>query len=83
MGGVKILATLMLAATVLEGCAPGDRLPTTTEAGANPVPVVETVAHGYETADGTVVRYSDVETGKDSAKDGGQKGDYSDRATAR
>ena len=83
MGGAKILATLMLAATVLTGCDPKDKLSTTTETGVNPVPVVETVVHGYETADGTVVRYSDVETGKDSAKDDGQKGDYSDRATAR
>lgn len=83
MRGVKTLATLMSAATVLAGCDPEDRPSTATETGANPVPVVETVAHGYETADGTVVRYSDVETGKDSAKDGGQKGDYSDRATAR
>lgn len=83
MCGVKILATLTLAATVLSGCYPENKLSITTETGANPVPVVETVVHGYETADGTVVRYSDVETGKDSAKDGGQNGDYSDRATAR
>jgi ABC-type tungstate transport system permease subunit len=83
MGGVKIPATLMLAATVLTGCAPKNKLSITTETGANPVPVVETIAHGYETEDGTVVRYSDVETGKDSAKDGGQKDDYSDRATAK
>lgn len=82
MCGVKTLATL-LAAMVLVGCDPKTRPFATTETGANPVPVVETVAHGYETADGTVVRYSDVETGKDSAKDGGHKGDYSDRATAR
>lgn len=82
MRGVKTLATL-LAATVLTGCNPKNRPSTTTETGANPVPVVETVAHGYETEDGTVVRYSDVETGKDSSKDGGQKDDYSDRATAR
>lgn len=80
---MKTLTALMLAATVLAGCDPEDRLLTTTETGANPVPVVETVVHGYETANGTVVRYSDVETGKDSAKDGGQKADYSDRATAR
>lgn len=83
MGSMKTLATLMLAAMVLTGCDPENKLSTTTETGANPVPVVETVAHGYETADGTVVRYSDVETGKDSTKDGGQKDDYSDRATAR
>jgi ABC-type tungstate transport system permease subunit len=83
MCGVKVLATLMLAATVLTGCDPKNKLSVTTGTGANPVPVVETVSHGYETADGTVVRYSDVETGKDSAKDCGQKGDYSDRATAR
>lgn len=80
---MKTLATLMLAAIVLTGCDPENRPSTTAETGANPVPVVETVAHCYETADGTVVRYSDVETGKDSAKDGGQKDDYSDRATAR
>lgn len=80
---MKTLAALMLAATVLAGCDPKNRPSTTTEIGADPVPVVETVVHGYETADGTVVRYSDVETGKDSAKDGGQKDDYSDRATAR
>lgn len=80
---MKTLAALILAATVLAGCDPENRLPTTTETGANPVPVVETAAHGYETADGTVVRYSDVETGKDSAKDDGQKDDYSNRATAR
>lgn len=80
---MKTLAALMLAATVLTGCAPENRLPTTTETGVNPVPVVETAAHGYETADGTVVRYSDVETGKDSAKDDKQKDDYSNRATAR
>ena len=79
---MKTLAALMLAATVLAGCDPKNR-PSTTETGADPVPVVETVVHGYETADGTVVRYSDVETGRDSAKDGGQKDDYSDRATAR
>ena len=83
MGGVKVLAALTLAATVLTGCDPKNKLSIPTETGANPVPVVETVVHGYETADGTVVRYSDVETGKDSTKDGGQKGDYSDRATAR
>lgn len=83
MGGVKILATLMLAATVLMGCDLKNRPFATTETGANPVPVVETVPHGYETADGTVVRYSDVETGKNSAKDGGRKDDYSNRATAR
>lgn len=80
---MKTLAALMLAAMVLAGCDPKNRPSTTTETGADPVPVVETVVHGYETADGTVVRYSDVETGKDSAKDGGQKDDYSDRATAR
>lgn len=80
---MKTLAALMLAATVLAGCDPKNRPSTTTETGVDPVPVVETVVHGYETADGTVVRYSDVETGKDSAKDGGQKDDYSDRATAR
>lgn len=83
MHGVKTPATLVLAAVVLAGCDPEDRLLTTTETGADPVPVVETVVHGYETEDGTVVRHSDVETGKDSAKDGGQKDDYSDRATAR
>lgn len=83
MRDVKTLATLMLAATVLAGCDPENKLSTTTETGANPVPVVETVVHGYETTGGTVVRYSDVETGKDSAKDGGRKDDYSDRATAR
>lgn len=83
MSGVKMLATLMLAAVVLTGCCSKNKLSVTTETGVNPVPVVETVVHGYETADGTVVRYSDVETGKDSAKDGGQNGDYSDRATAR
>lgn len=83
MHGVKALATLMLAAMVLTGCALKNRPSTTTETGANPVPVVETAAHGYETADGAVVRYSDVETGKDSAKDSGHKDDYSDRATAR
>jgi hypothetical protein len=80
---MKTLAALMLAATVLAGCDPENRPSTTTETGADPVPVAETVVHGYETADGTVVRYSDVETGKDSAKDGSQKDDYSDRATAR
>lgn len=80
---MKTLATLMLAAMVLAGCDPKNRPLTTTEIGANPVPVVETVAHGYETADGAVEKYSDVETGKDSSKDGGQKDDYSDRATAR
>lgn len=80
---MKTLATLMLAAMVLAGCYPENRTLITTETGANPAPVVETVAHGYETADGTVVRYSDVETGKDSTKGGGQKDDYSDRATAR
>lgn len=80
---MKTLAALMLAATVLAGCDPKNRPSTTTETGADPVPVVETVVHGYETADGTVVRYSDVETGKDSAKGGGQKDDYSDRAIAR
>jgi hypothetical protein len=80
---MKTLAALTLAATVLAGCDPKNRPSTTTETGADPVPVAETVVHGYETADGTVVRYSDVETGKDSAKDGGQKDDYSDRATAR
>ena len=83
MGRMKTLTTLMLAAMVLAGCDPENSPSATTETGANPVPVVETVAHGYETADGTVVRYSDVEIGKDSAKDSGQKGDYSDRATAR
>lgn len=82
MRGVKTLATL-LAATVLTGCDPKNKLLVTAETGDNPAPAVETVTHGYETADGTVVRYSDVETGKDSAKDGGQKADYSDRATAR
>lgn len=82
MCDVKTLATL-LAAMVLMGCDPKNRPFVTTETGANPVPVVETVVHGYETADGAVVRYSDVETGKDSAKDIGQKDDYSDRATAR
>lgn len=80
---MKTLATLMIAAMVLAGCAPKNRPSTTTETGANPIPVVDTTAHGYETADGTVVRYSDVETGKDSAKNGGQKDDYSDRATSR
>jgi hypothetical protein len=80
---MKTLAALILAATVLAGCDPENRPLAMTETWANPVPVVETVAHGYETADGTVVRYSDVETGKDSAKDGGKKDDYSDRATAR
>lgn len=80
---MKTLAALMLAAAVLAGCDPKNRPSTTTETGAGPVPVVEAVVHGYETADGTVVRYSDVETGKDSAKDGGRKDDYSDRATAR
>lgn len=80
---MKTLAAMALAATVLAGCDPKSRLSTTTETGAGPVPVVETVVHGYETADGTVVRYSDVETGKDSAKDSGREDDYSDRATAR
>lgn len=80
---MKTLAALTLAATVLTGCDPENRLSTTTETGANPVPVIETTAHGYETADGTVVRYSDVETGKDYAKDDKQKDDYSNRATAR
>lgn len=83
MVAAKLLATLILAATVLVGCYPKNQLSVTTETGANPVPIVETIAHGYETAGGTVVRYSDVETGKESAKDDGQKGDYSDRATAR
>ena len=80
---MKTLAAMALAATVLAGCDPKSRPSTTTETGAGPVPVVETVVHGYETADGTVVRYADVEPGKDSAKAGGRKADYSDRATAR
>lgn len=79
---MKILAALTMA-MVLAGCDPKNRPSTTSEAGVDPVPVVETVVHGYETADGTVVRYYDVETGKDSVKDGEQKDDYSDRATAR
>lgn len=83
MVGVKALATLIMAATVLTGCGPKNKLSITMETGAYQVPVVETVVHGYETSDGTVMRYSDVETGKDSAKGGGKKGDYSDRATAR
>lgn len=80
---MKELAALIVAATVLVGCDPKNTPPTTTETGSYPVPVIETVAHGYETADGTVVRYSDVETGKDSAKDVESNDDYSDRATAR
>ena len=80
---MKTLAALTMAAMVLAGCDPKNRASTTSEAGAGQVPVVETVVHGYETADGTVVRYSDVVTGEDSAKDGEQKDDYSDRATAR
>lgn len=79
----KTLSTLMLVAMVSTRCNPENQPSATTETGASPVPVVETAAHGYETADGAVVKYSDVETGKDSAKDSGQKGDYSDRATAR
>lgn len=69
---------LLLAAMLLvAGCRPAGGL------AAEPAPAVETVVHGYETADGTVVMYSDVETGKDSAKDGSGKDDYSGRATAR
>lgn len=81
--GAKTLAALTMASMVLSGCDPKNRPSTTSEAGADPVPVVETVVHGYETADGTVVRYYDVETGKDSVKDSEQKDDYSDKATAR
>lgn len=80
---MKTLTALILAATVLAGCDPTNISSTTTEAWADPVPVVDTVAHGYETADGTVVRYSDVETGNDPSKYGEHKDDYSDRATAR
>lgn len=80
---MKELAALIVEATVLVGCDPKNTPPTTTETGSYPVSVIETVAHGYETADGTVVRYSDVETGKDSAKDDESNDDYSDRATAR
>lgn len=80
---MKTLVALTMAALVLAGCDPNNRPSTTSEAWAYPVPVVETVVHGYETADGTIVRYSDVATGEDSSKDGGQKDDYSDRATAR
>lgn len=80
---MKTLAALTIAATVLAGCDPKNRPSTTIETGADPTPVIETVVHGYETADGTVVRYSDVETGKDSTQDGVRKDDYSDRATAR
>ena len=83
MTGMKELASLMMAATVLAGCYPKNSPSTTTETWVYPVPVVDTVVHGYETADGTVVRYSDVETGKDSAKDSVRKYDYSNRATAR
>ena len=80
---MKTLLAVAFATAALAGCDPKNRPSPTTETGADPVPVVETVVHGYETADGTVVRYSDVETGKDSAKDNGSKDDYSDRATAR
>lgn len=80
---MKTLAALTMSAMVLAGCDPKNSPSTTSEAGAYPVPVVETVVHGYETADGTVVRYCDVATGEDSAKDSEQKDDYSDRATAR
>lgn len=65
---------ILSAAILLAGCDPKSR-PSTAETGADPVPVVETVVHGYETADGTVVRYSGVEVGKGSAKDSSKKDD--------
>ena len=76
------LLTGLLTAVMLlvAGCRPAGG---TAELAAEPVPAVETVAHGYETAEGAVVKYDDVETGKDSAKDGFGKDDYSGRATAK
>ena len=68
---MKFMLTMILA-TLIGGCQ-----------WMKTSPENEPIVHGYETEDGTVVRYSDVETGRDSAKDGGQKDDYSDRATAR
>lgn len=63
--------TLMIAAIAVAGCSRTGR-----PDAACSVPDATDIAHGYETDDGRVVRYSDAETG------GGEDG-YSDRATAR
>ena len=69
---------IILAPLLISGCATGDP--------SDPVavsPGVATIVHGYETADGAVVKYSEVETGDDSGDGNGSSQDYSDRATAK
>ena len=74
-----VIAALLAAVLSLTGCrGDGDG-----ETIANPLPGIESHAHGYETADGTTVRYGDVETDDKSSDGGGGGGCYDDRAVAR
>lgn len=75
---MKPLLTLVIAVS-LSGCRSEV---VDVESVSNPVPEAETHSHGYETADGTVVKYGDIET-DGAASDGGGYGDYEDRAVAR
>ena len=74
-----VIVTLLTASLFLSGCRNGGA--GDVESISNPVPGVETHAHGYETADGTTVKYADVETGDKPSNGGG--GDYDDRAVAK
>lgn len=74
---MKMILVLALAASLL-GCRSGSG---DFETISTPVPGVEVHAHGYETVDGTVVKYGDVET-DDRPSDGGGGG-YEDRAVAK
>lgn len=73
------IAALIAASLLLPGCRNGGT--GDMESISNPIPGVETHAHGYEAADGTTVKYADVETGDRSSGGGG--GNYDDRAVAR
>lgn len=74
---VCLLSAAMLLAA---GCRPVGR---TAGPVAEPVPAIDTIAYGYETAEGAVVKYDDVETGKASKGNSDPEDDYSGRATAK
>ena len=71
-----LVAILLAVAVSAAGCRE-----TRPESTSGPAPAVEVHVHGYETADGTTVKYADVETGDKPSGGGG--GNYDDRAVAR
>lgn len=74
---MKFLIAILLTVPIsVAGCRE-----TRPESISGPVPGIEVHVHGYETADGTTVKYADVETGDKSSGGGG--GNYDDRAVAR